>query len=354
MNKRTRLLESAFFAALFLAVTGLLCPADGSAPTQQKAGQKRRAEITLRPVIDSVDPRQIVLNRGGDPVLIKVRGSYLGMIGSVQVTRAGAAAQGIEEALDQSQLPALLNVSLQASVQAEVTSDYLLTVFDANQNKLLDIPGVFLAVENLASARRTGLAREATLKDVSPNAVTMVAGSIPSPPGPQTAPVLSSTYLGQATLATGGAFQAFLKIDGIMGDSVDLQHFKEIVVKTFGWGEWNAASGTVEMQPFAFTMPVSCASTELFLACATGKLFPDAVLMVRNAAGRDYLIVKFINAVVTSYKTTADTSQGGPPIDEIALRFECIEMTYVPFNPDGTAGAKVTAKWNVRENVRYQ
>jgi type VI secretion system secreted protein Hcp len=164
---------------------------------------------------------------------------------------------------------------------------------------------------------------------------------------------------GQGTQVKAGNFRAFLRIDGIRGDSMDAQHMDEIELATFSWGEWGAAvmsntgfrlSGPVEMQPFAFTMPVSSASPKLFLACASGEIIPEAVLTVRDPAGREYLVLRLVDVLVTSYKTAADTTQDVLPIDEVALRFNKIEMAFRPLKPDGTLAEPIKAGWDLAQN----
>ncbi|MCJ7483345.1 MAG: IPT/TIG domain-containing protein [Thermodesulfovibrionales bacterium] len=103
--------------------------------------------IQMQTFVTSASPQKVMLVRGGDAIVVRVNGTNLAMIDSVQVTRAGAEIQGISEALDKSQLPMVLKISLKASVEAKVASDYLLTTFDASHNKLLEIPGAVLAIE---------------------------------------------------------------------------------------------------------------------------------------------------------------------------------------------------------------
>lgn len=74
------------------------------------------------------------------------------------------------------------------------------------------------------------------------------------------------------------AFDAFLKIEGIDGESVDKTHKGEIEIQSLGWGASDpgsvssgggAGSGKVSVQDFHFTMSMTKASPALMLACAT-------------------------------------------------------------------------------------
>ena len=61
------------------------------------------------------------------------------------------------------------------------------------------------------------------------------------------------------------AYDIFLKLDGVSGESTDDKHPHEIVLESFSWGESNssahatasgAGAGRVSMQDFHFTARV--------------------------------------------------------------------------------------------------
>jgi len=74
------------------------------------------------------------------------------------------------------------------------------------------------------------------------------------------------------------AFGAFLKIEGIDGESQDKDHKGEIEIDSFSWGVTNTSTGgggggstgKAVSQDFHFTAPLSKASPNLMLACCTG------------------------------------------------------------------------------------
>ena len=82
------------------------------------------------------------------------------------------------------------------------------------------------------------------------------------------------------------AFDAFLKIDGIEGESNDKTHKGEIEISSFSWGvaQHRHRSGTAvavaRARPRSRTstsrMQMSKASPVLMRACATGKHIPAA------------------------------------------------------------------------------
>ena len=87
------------------------------------------------------------------------------------------------------------------------------------------------------------------------------------------------------------AIDMFLKIDGIDGESTDDKHNNEIVILSYAWGEAQPAptggtgggAGKIALQDFHFSMLVNKASPKLFLACANGEHFKNAVLTVGHS-----------------------------------------------------------------------
>ena len=139
------------------------------------------------------------------------------------------------------------------------------------------------------------------------------------------------------------AFDAFLKIEGVEGESTDRAHKGEIEISSFSWGVSNTGTGTVGggsgagkavVEDFSFTMPLSKASPSLMLACATGRHFPTATITCRKAGGSqqlEFLKIKLQDILVSSYSTGGtDTGQqpDETPHDSLSLSFVKIDFLY--------------------------
>lgn len=154
------------------------------------------------------------------------------------------------------------------------------------------------------------------------------------------------------------ALNAYLKIDGIEGESRDDKHRDQIEIESFSWGESNFASaasggggatGKVSMNDFHFVMRVSKASPKLFLACASGEHLPEAQLSISKAGAEqmiDYLYWKFTDILITSYQT-GGSSGDAVPTDSFSLNFAKIEVSYKEQNADGSLGAEHKAGWDL-------
>jgi type VI secretion system secreted protein Hcp len=157
------------------------------------------------------------------------------------------------------------------------------------------------------------------------------------------------------------AFDAFLKLSGIKGDSTDDKHKDEIQVESFSFGVSNSGSaaagggagaGKALVQDFAFVSHLSMAGPQLFLACATGKHFPDALVTVRSSGARtaDFYTIKLSDVLVSSYAESGTPSTDALPMDQVTFNFAKIEISFTSQNPKGGAGETTTASWDQRQN----
>jgi type VI secretion system secreted protein Hcp len=154
------------------------------------------------------------------------------------------------------------------------------------------------------------------------------------------------------------AVDMFLKIDGIKGESTARGgHEDWIEIESFGWGESRPSGGTgqgrrrslASFSDVSVVKKVDAASPNLYLACASGKHYPTAVLEVRKAGSREsYFTIRMENVLVSSVSVSHSADQA-EPIEEVSLTYGKIHWEYAP--QDGTGpGGKVEASWNLQEN----
>ena len=134
------------------------------------------------------------------------------------------------------------------------------------------------------------------------------------------------------------AFDAFLKIEGIDGESTDKNHPNEIEIDSFSWGVANTGSGATGggggagkavAQDFHFTSGISKASPSLMLACATGRHIQQATLTCRKAGGNgfEFLKIKLQDCLISSYQTGGSTHDDSPE-DSVSISFVKIDFLY--------------------------
>jgi type VI secretion system secreted protein Hcp len=130
-------------------------------------------------------------------------------------------------------------------------------------------------------------------------------------------------------------FDAFLKLDGIDGESLDKSHPNEIEIDSFSWGVTNPTTvggggGTAKAVPqdFHFTSALSKASPNLMLACATGKHINSATLTCRKG-NFEFEKVRLSDVLVSSYQTGGVTDEQDRPEDQFSLNFAKIDIQYM-------------------------
>jgi len=170
----------------------------------------------------------------------------------------------------------------------------------------------------------------------------------------------SNQVAGQAeTNASQDPAIAFLKLEGIDGESQDANHTGWIDIEAFHWGLNHTASkgiafGRPVIEDFCFETRVSKASPKLFLASANGKHFNWAVLSVTGKTSSDGQVQTFFNitmnsVVITSYEITL-SGQNELPTDHFCLDFGQITMDYIIYGAPG-GPQHVTATWDQVKNL---
>ena len=161
------------------------------------------------------------------------------------------------------------------------------------------------------------------------------------------------------------AYDCFLRVDGIPGESTDDKHKDWIQILSYSFGETQAtvrAGGgataeRVTMQDFKFTMATSKASPMLFLTCANGRHIKEVRLEVLRAGGdkTKFMEIKFEDVLVKSFVNLGNSgSTIGVPMEEISLSFGRIKITYtMQKRADGSGGGQVEAGWDVQSNKMY-
>jgi type VI secretion system secreted protein Hcp len=163
------------------------------------------------------------------------------------------------------------------------------------------------------------------------------------------------------------AFDAFLKIDGIPGESKDEKHPDWIEILSYSHGvsqppsatvssAGGAGSGRVNMQDFSVVKHIDKASAKVAEACCTGKHIPTVVLEICRAGGDKlkYMEYKLATVMVSSVRP-GGTAHGGDevPLEEVSFNFGKIEWTYTQQDrKTGAAAGNVSAGWDLQKNVK--
>lgn len=157
------------------------------------------------------------------------------------------------------------------------------------------------------------------------------------------------------------AVDMFLKIEGIDGESTAAGggHGDWIEIDSFSWGASRPSTATgrtrggsrTSFSDMSVVKKVDAASPNLYLACASGKRLPSAVLEVRKPGTRmSYYTIRMYDVRISS--VSVSSSEGSAePVEEVTLSYGKISWEYVP--PDAAGrGARFEATWDLAANKR--
>jgi type VI secretion system secreted protein Hcp len=164
-------------------------------------------------------------------------------------------------------------------------------------------------------------------------------------------PLLAATVL-LASGATADA-AAYIKFDGVDGESADKDHKEWIVIHSFGTGMASepAAAGTatkLKLQQFEVEVPTERSSPKLMEALCRGKVFPSVIVeLTRETPNGEetYYRYELKNVLITSYSVSGAAADR--PMEQLSLNFEEIKVTSI--DADGSRGGNVEFEWKVEE-----
>jgi len=162
------------------------------------------------------------------------------------------------------------------------------------------------------------------------------------------------------------AFDAFLKIEGIEGESTDEAHSGWIEIKSFTQKIEQPASATASsvggataeranLSPFEIVHLLDKASPKLYEYAVTGKHIPTITLELCRAGGDKvkYFEVVLDQAVVSLVEPKgASDNDEGFPLERVQFSYGKIKWTYTQQKrEDGKGGGNVAAGWDLTKNV---
>jgi type VI secretion system secreted protein Hcp len=161
------------------------------------------------------------------------------------------------------------------------------------------------------------------------------------------------------------AFDAFLKIDGIPGESTDDKHKDQIEILSFSWGVSQTGSGAASSggarsaercnhQDFSVVKTLDKASPKLFLACCQGTHIKEIKLALHRATGDKQKYMEYVlsDAIVSSYRPGA-SAQGGAslPLEEVSFNYGKVELVYTETDhKTGKPKGDVKTNWDLTAN----
>jgi type VI secretion system secreted protein Hcp len=160
-------------------------------------------------------------------------------------------------------------------------------------------------------------------------------------------------------------FDAFLKIDGVPGESTDSKHKEWIEVLSYSHGLHQTGGGSnssggarsagrTDHADFSIVKTLDKASPVLALTCSNGKHIPKVTMTLNRATGdkQEYMKYDMEDVLVTSVRP-GGSSKGGDtlPLEEVSFNYGKITWEYTETDhKTGKAGGKITKWWSTVEN----
>lgn len=164
------------------------------------------------------------------------------------------------------------------------------------------------------------------------------------------------------------AFDAFLKIDGIPGESTDDKHKDWVEILSYSFSADQPASATkssaggasterVNLGDFSIVKALDKASPKLFEFCCTGKHIKEITLSLCRSGGDKvkYMEYKLEEVIVSSFRPGGSAKGGDKlPVEEVTFDYGKIKTTYTQQKrADGSGGGQVTGGWDATKNKAY-
>ena len=144
------------------------------------------------------------------------------------------------------------------------------------------------------------------------------------------------------------AFDAFIKIDGVPGESSDASHKEWIEIESFNHGV--SQPGSLTNAWFKVTKAVDKSSPYLYVCAAGSSNLTSMTLTVRYPGGTnqvEYMQIKMTDLLVSSYQTGGGaTDLSSRPMETFSFNFSKIEWTYQPVDASGApSGSPIVTSW---------
>ena len=164
------------------------------------------------------------------------------------------------------------------------------------------------------------------------------------------------------------AFDAFMKIEGIPGESTDDKHKDWVEIVSFSFAADQPASAAkstaggatterVDLGDFSIVKMLDKASPKLLEFCCTGKHIKEITIELCRAGGDKvkYMEYKIEESIVRSYRPGGSAKGGDSlPVEEVSFDYGKIKTTYTQQKrADGSGGGQVVGGWDAVANKKY-
>jgi len=159
------------------------------------------------------------------------------------------------------------------------------------------------------------------------------------------------------------AYDVYLKIDGVDGESTDDKHKKWIELSAFNHEVVQPSSGAsatggrtggrAEFGPVSVTKVADQATPDLAIYCAKGEHIPKVEIEFCEAAGEKHTFLKYtLQNVLVEGVSVSGSGDMSKPEETVNFSYGTIKWEYTPIGQDGKPGAATDRGWSLEENKK--
>ncbi|RAU45850.1 MULTISPECIES: type VI secretion system tube protein Hcp [unclassified Pseudomonas] len=160
------------------------------------------------------------------------------------------------------------------------------------------------------------------------------------------------------------AFDGFIKLDGIAGESMDDRHKGWIEITGYNFGvnqstsatassNGGAGSGRATLTDFSFSKRLDTSSARLFEASCSGEHIKELTLVLYRAGGDKlkYYEVRLEEVIISDF---SQEGESGEPMERVQINFGRIHVVYTQQKrSDGAAAGNISGGWDRIANKRF-
>ena len=143
---------------------------------------------------------------------------------------------------------------------------------------------------------------------------------------------------------------AYLKFDGVDGESTDKDHkgwidiesFSQTITRPNSDSTGARSRGGATLGDIVVAKELDKSSPKLAESVLIGNVFPTVEFQLASSAGT-YFTYELKNVIVTSYSISGDADQ--IPMEEFSLSFGEIKVTYTEMDSEGNKKGNVEYSW---------
>ncbi len=161
------------------------------------------------------------------------------------------------------------------------------------------------------------------------------------------------------------AFDAYIELDGVPGESKKKGKENQIEIFSFSWGSSNPttvsansgiSAGRASVSSFNVMKQTDKASPVLFQSCCSGKVHGTMKVTLRKTSGgdaktptKDFLVYTFTDVMVESVQWSGSAGGDDVPTESVSFAFTTVKIEYFPQDTEtGKLGAAVSANWDIK------